>query len=571
MIRSGQQESLLSRRELADSAWHVLRHRRAAGFDGVAPHDLDQAQADRLVREVHRIVNHGEVRWSGARVGRAPRPPKPPRVHAITTLRDGIVLRAAVNKIGAARWPHISPIVVGGRPGGSVRAIVHDLSSLLVDGCWVLRWDIENAFSSAPFSIAFDDMVSHDVDPRLGELVTGWHRRQGRRFGGLIEGSPAGPLMLAALLDARLVPYLKNHVDKTRVWLDDGITVCDSEDEANTVRMLVQSALSALGMTLNATKTGVHRHDGSALSSWNFLGLRWRGNAPQVDPTTVEHVLGECRHVVDTVDDPLRALEKVRRRLEPWLGYYRTVLDDSVLEALRQQLVAGIGYVYEPTSSVGTAGSRGTLSPRAGSGYQIAAQAGHGQKPGMNRRRGRDVPRGSHPGHDHAPSGETSHSHECGLAVSTTYNAIVDEIVGDVGRRTRSLLALARSHPVLRQGDIAATMERLLGEHDHLRRQLVRLRWNRDLELIPEIDFMVIAGRPEELGFVRKQIERTRKLTHRTMAGSNLQLMILAYAAMDLDTVIVPTCTACGELVRPTKFLKFWTPKKKRRSSEEGA
>lgn len=195
------------------------------------------------MRELHRQIRQGCLWWSGARVGHMPRPPKPPREHAIPTLRDGVVLRAAAYRLGHERWPVISPSIVGGRPGVAIRTVVDAVSSSLTPGCWVLRWDIQKAFYSVNLDDALDALLDGHADPRLAELVAGWYRRQRGRFGGLAEGSPVSPLLLAALLDATLVPVLGPHAAWSRIWVDDGISVLDSERDAHELRANVERAL----------------------------------------------------------------------------------------------------------------------------------------------------------------------------------------------------------------------------------------------------------------------------------------------------------------------------------------
>lgn len=537
---------LLSRREIEWAALHVARHRSAAGLDGVAPGDLDRGQLYRLAHELHRQVKQGCIRWSGARVGRMPRPPKPAREHAIPTLHDGVLLRALAHRLGVERWPTISEIFVGGRPGGSIRAVIGDVSSWLPTAGWIFRWDIRQAFYSARFDHALDALLDGHADPRLGELVEGWYRRQRGRFGGLAEGSPVSPILLAALLDAKLVPVLGTHARKTRIWVDDGITVLDSEHDAHELRANIEGALDDIGLSLHPEKSGVHSYDASTISSWEFLGLRWHHDQAVVDEATINAVLNDCRFIVDTGDNPDKQKRKIQRRLDPWLGHYIAALPPASAEQLLRKVTAAIGYVYP--ISVGTAGSRGASSPRAGGGYLTATQAGHDHQGMKYRRKGRDVRQASPPGHDHAPSGEESHPKERGLAVSATY---VDDLVGDLRRMARTLVARLDTDPACRGARFAAAAELAMSALDHLRMQAARLRSSPKVELVQETDFLVLAGRPEEIGFIRQQVRLLRKEVPWTHGGSLVYLMCLAFAAQDLQMMIVPKCEACGNVVRP--------------------
>lgn len=364
-----------SRRAVREAADWVADHRTVGGYDGLTPRHLsDGRRRGRYATLIYELLRGG--RWAAevARRGEQPRPGKEPRVHAILTMRDAIVMRAATVTLFDV-WRRIPASIVGGRPCGDPGAVVDDVTRyMMAGGGYGLRFDIQSAYASAPCEFAYERLRllsdRHDVI----DLMEQWRRRQGDRFAGLVEGCPQGPLLLAVLLReaAAELEALGGGV-LVRLWLDDGVVLARDEETTGRARTIIERHLTALGMRLHASpeKTCTFSWGWRAVEcDWHFLGTRRSGPFPVPTDHAIEHLLGLPAELYRA-----GKAAHIEAAMRSWAAYYlRTETPEHILaeldELLRLHVVPDYGLIAPIPSLVTlqktrSSALRGVKAPRA--------------------------------------------------------------------------------------------------------------------------------------------------------------------------------------------------------------
>lgn len=329
----------VSRGGLRTAAEQVLADRQAAGIDGVDPEFIrgDPKARHQLLRRAYDLLARGAYEFLPARVGLLPRPGKEPRKHGIATVSDAIVLRTILDAL-AEVWDALPSCLVGGRPGADHRDVIRSVSQFLAGGpCFGLRYDVRQAFASAPFGRAIEALRALTMRQDLVELLVRWRRAQPDELAGLVEGSAVAPLLLAVLLGTEVVPHLPR-VDRHVVWLDDGLVL--SRDPAVVVeveRVLVHRLGQIGGMKLHPTKTTpiTFAATGWSTTPWSFLGWAWRGWQAVPSDETIGTLLTELDEMAITA----RSAD-IPAKLRGWGGHFGVGQPVDLLDDLDEEILA---------------------------------------------------------------------------------------------------------------------------------------------------------------------------------------------------------------------------------------
>jgi len=322
--------SPIGKRQLLRAARHVLGQREVPGLDGVEPETLTGKALGTFITELHQMMRDGRWHPYRAKKGFLPRPGKSPREHAISTLRDAVVLRAATAAL-ADVWTKLPSSIVGGRPKGNYQHLISAVTSFFMKGGgWVLRFDIKGAFGNAPFDMAIEKLRSLTHRQDVVDLLVSWRSKQGQHFEGLVEGAAFAPLLLAVLLSDAATAIGKLD-GKLLVWLDDGVFLARNEETVIEAERLLRFHLKeAGGMELHPDKTGQHQFvpGTNQLSPFHFLGVRWRASQTEPLPEGVEDIFATLHEVA--ADEDRRG-----ELAERWAGWVAAVARwDSRLEVL---------------------------------------------------------------------------------------------------------------------------------------------------------------------------------------------------------------------------------------------
>ncbi len=359
--------------ELLRALQQVLSRRSAPGLDGVRPGDILGWRArNALCRRLRGQLARGNYGFFASRRGRLDREGKSPRLHAISTMDDGVVLRAITNALEDV-WVQLPQAVLGGRPGCSCMEGVSEVSRYIAGGeTWALKFDVRGAFANAKFDQALSllQRLTDRVD--LIRLIRNWRATQGDRFQGLVEGAAVAPLLLAVLFGVELVPYLQEAADLVVVWLDDGLVLARDETTVIKAEKILHGRLAALGgLEAHPKKTGIFKLDptSSRLSDLEFLGFSWSGWLLAPSVSAQQALLDDLDLLAE------KQPKNMRERIRTWSSYFcrrESAMALHVLADLDSEVFARHGHLgitfplLTNLAASSRAAVRGLPGPRAG-------------------------------------------------------------------------------------------------------------------------------------------------------------------------------------------------------------
>lgn len=312
-------------KDLTRAARHVLGQRKAIGFDGLSPAGLrnpeNWSRVAGLCRTAHDLLSKGKYEFLDARKGFLPRPGKLPRVHAISSLEDAIVLTAITHQLRPIYKDLPSYLVA--RPGVSAHDSVRRVADQLKQGpATILRFDLEKAFARAPWRHALALLRRHGVGEELIDLLASFYKVQERRFSGLVEGAPTSPLCLGLLTGHEVGPFIAEYCEFLQLYVDDGILFLRDPKTAETVRSILVARLEAVGLSLNESKTGLYSWDPSdpCPNGLHWLGFNFRDDSP-VPCAEARNSLVQGVKALNT-SLCSRSSPRIGRLIEGWLAYF---------------------------------------------------------------------------------------------------------------------------------------------------------------------------------------------------------------------------------------------------------
>ena len=332
--------------------------RRTAGVDGVTV-ALAKGKA-----ELASFVQRRSASWTARPLRRVFIPKaggKKLRALGIPVILDRCLQAQALNALEPEWEARFEPKSYGFRPGRScqdaVAAIFWTVVGKHTKRLWVLDADLASAF----------DRVAHDhILDQLGtfparELVRGWLKAGVLDKGRLApteEGTPQGgvisPLIFnialhgmegAAGAQSRWIAYRKSYesVPGTPVlirYADDLVALCDSREQAISVKERLTPWLASRGLAFNEDKTQVVHLD----EGFNFLGFNIRryGEKLLIKPSA-----DAVRRIRKRLSAEMLALrganaDAVLRKINPivrgWAAYYRGVVATETFQKLDDHL-----------------------------------------------------------------------------------------------------------------------------------------------------------------------------------------------------------------------------------------
>ncbi len=354
----------------------ILTHRSAAGVDGVFPKRFLDDRALRLkeCRLIHRLLRDGRYRFLPPRRGLLPREGKAPRVHAISTLRDAIVLRSITVELREV-WALLPREITGHRPGADYRADLARISRFIADGPgWVLRFDVEQAFGSASFERAIEILCTLSKRHDLIHLIVAWRKAVGTRFEGLVEGAPIAPLLLAVLLGVEVMPHLLAIDGVHCLFADDGLSMVRTRAAIEEAQRQLDHHLARIGLRCHPEKTGIYELDAKAEAPtpWQFIGFSFRLWQPIPCAAAREDLLAQLEPLANR--NQARAIARV---VKGWGAYFGVSQPLDVFADLDTEMLARFGYVTKRLPSL-VADVRRQAALRAPSGARTGTAKGPG-------------------------------------------------------------------------------------------------------------------------------------------------------------------------------------------------
>jgi hypothetical protein len=564
---------LLGRSDLARALRHVLHEAGdAPGLDRVSPADLrhDHAAQARLIENAFQRLADGSYTPWGAKQGWCEKPGRKPRLIAVPTVRDRMVLRAAADVVGVEAWPKLPSSVVGGRPGADIREAILALTHMLGSGpLHVLKFDVADAFASTRLTLAFEATAGLTTRADLLALLERWYRTQRRRFAGthpepgIVVGAPPSPLLLAAVLGVHVMPDLDALGARAFLVFDDGIVITKEKRIADDAETVMRARLKGLGLDAHPEKTGVYMLDpaDANVGAFSFLGFAWRRGRPVPGKDTRASLIAALDHHATGNDTKAMANE-----IRGWFAYLAICVDAVDIFA---GIDADIATRFGPLSAslpkleglaTGTAVTRGPQGPRTGGGAP-SSLPGQKKKSLRGKRRlafsgGSDPfllsstsssPKGlataggaAAPGSPGASGTGSPSPGAVPVAGFTTAKrrrrASRAPAVEAVSRCAQMLLAAVRVHPDLRAPEQARAVEAAMGHLDAVRNSL-RPAPGTTTPLVGQgaehtgYDFVTFAMERDARELVEASTTRASELTGSASPSRNLAMMAIDFLA----------------------------------------
>lgn len=262
-------------------AWRRVRENRgAAGADGITLQRFGR-MLDTNLLDLAAEVHAGAYRPGPVRYVMIQEPGKVRRL-AILTVRDRVLQRAALDRLGPILEPRFLPSSFAYRPGRSVQDAVERIVRLRNRGLvHVVDADIRDCFGSLDHTVLQDtlDRQVPGMSDDLRDLIHQWitmphrsrqHRRDRPRTRGILQGAPISPLLCNLYLHEMDRSLARRRLSLVR-YADDFVVLCRSPEHATRAMRTVQKVLRGLRLTLHPGKTMVTDFE----RGFDFLGVRF--------------------------------------------------------------------------------------------------------------------------------------------------------------------------------------------------------------------------------------------------------------------------------------------------------
>ncbi len=276
-------DKVFAERNLLAAFQQVASKHGAAGVDHVTVAQFERALPESLW-EVSDQLKHGTYQPQSIRRVLIPKPgTTETRPLGIPTVRDRMVQAAVVNVIAPIFERDFAEHSYGFRPGRGCKDALRRVDQLLQAGhVYVVDADLKGYFDSIPHDRLMALLKEKIADGPVLALIESFLKAN--IWDGLTEwtpatGAPQGAVLSPLLSNIYLDPldHLVAQAGFAMVrYADDFVILCRTPDEAARALELVQTWVSAAGLTLHPTKTKVVE---ARTEGFDFLGYHFQGGS----------------------------------------------------------------------------------------------------------------------------------------------------------------------------------------------------------------------------------------------------------------------------------------------------
>lgn len=240
----------------------VRANKGAGGIDKVSLEEFER-NLDLNLEEIHRLLYEDKYQPQPVRRVVIPKPNGDQRPLGIPTVRDRIVQRALLNRIGKIFEAKFRDCSFGYRPNRNALQAIQRVEQYLKEGYqWVVEVDIAEFFDTVNHDKLIDLVAEEIADGRVLRLIEKFLQSgvmQEMRIEYPATGTPQGGIISPLLANIYLHPYdeemtLKGY--KVVRYADDIIILCQSRQKAELALKETRHILEdKLGLRLNLEKT----------------------------------------------------------------------------------------------------------------------------------------------------------------------------------------------------------------------------------------------------------------------------------------------------------------------------
>ncbi|MDW9603285.1 group II intron reverse transcriptase/maturase [Sinorhizobium meliloti] len=343
----------IEKRRVYEAYKAVKANRGAAGVDGQTLEIFEKDLAANLYKIWNRMSS-GTYFPPPVRAVSIPKKAGGERVLGVPTVSDRIAQMVVKQMIEPDLDSLFLPDSYGYRPGKSALDAVGVTRQRCWKYDWVLEFDIKGLFDNLPHDLLLK-AVRKDVKCNWALLyIERWLTAPMEKNGEVIErsrGTPQGGVVSPILANLFLhyafdLWMTRTHPDLPWCrYADDGLVHCQSEQQAEALRVELSSRLAACGLQMHPTKTKIvyckdqRRREAYPNVTFDFLGYQFRprrvantqrdeffcGYTPAVSPTALKSM----RATIKSLNIPRQTpgtLAEIAKQLNPllrgWIAYY---------------------------------------------------------------------------------------------------------------------------------------------------------------------------------------------------------------------------------------------------------
>jgi RNA-directed DNA polymerase len=341
-------------KRLVCEAWEKVRANQGApGVDAVRITEFAERERDNLYKLWNRM-SAGSYLPGPVRAVEIPKDHGAGvRVLGVPNVADRVAQTAAAMLLEEKLEPIFHPDSYGYRPGRSA----HDALRVARRRCWKQDWvldlDVRAFFDSVPHDLLLKAVAHHTQERWVLLYIARWLTAPMQMPDGTLlareKGTPQGSPISALLANLFMHYAFDTWIAREHPgcpferYADDIVTHCDTEEQAQALRVTIATRLAALGLELHPEKTKVvyckdaNRAGDAEHTSFDFLGHTFRGRlargrrgyfvsfAPAISAKARKAVGQKIRawHLNRRSGTDLAGLaEGINPRVRGWFGYY---------------------------------------------------------------------------------------------------------------------------------------------------------------------------------------------------------------------------------------------------------
>ena len=343
------------RSDVLDHAYRLCRRNGGvAGVDEQTFEDIETYGHRRWLDELTEELRTKRYRPEAVRRVHIPKPGQPGRTRplGIPTIRDRVVMTAAMLVLAPIFEPDLQPEQYAYRPNRSALDAVRHVHSLLKSRHWeVIDADLSGYFDTIPHMELMKSVTRRIVDRQILQMIKMWLQapveetdERSRRYRttrnkdtgrGCPQGAPISPLlanlyMRRFVLGWKALGYEKRFRAKIVNYADDFVICCDghAEEAMDVMRGMMRS----LKLTINEEKTHICRLPNT---SFDFLGYtfgrcysRRTGRRYICQRPSKQKVTAICRRISEWTSprwsflDGREQVARLNRLMVGWANYF---------------------------------------------------------------------------------------------------------------------------------------------------------------------------------------------------------------------------------------------------------